>query len=109
MEIAGGEIHKLLFSAKYEMSLCMWLMVLSPHVLCAAGRKPKSQQSALPDGSPDLGIKKKPREGKGMLFIHWAFKNKQCICVVFITGNVLIFKNVMDEIVLILLEFFQCL
>uniref|UniRef100_A0A8B9QV53 E74 like ETS transcription factor 2 n=1 Tax=Anas platyrhynchos TaxID=8839 RepID=A0A8B9QV53_ANAPL len=33
-----------------------------------AGRKPKTQQSAISDGSPDLGIKKKPREGKGIVF-----------------------------------------
>uniref|UniRef100_A0A8C9FVQ1 Uncharacterized protein n=1 Tax=Pavo cristatus TaxID=9049 RepID=A0A8C9FVQ1_PAVCR len=32
-----------------------------------AGRKPKSQQSTISDGSPDLGIKKKPREGKGIV------------------------------------------
>ncbi|XP_036260555.1 ETS-related transcription factor Elf-2 isoform X2 [Molothrus ater] len=38
-----------------------------------AGRKPKSQQSALPDGSPDLGIKKKPREGKGNTTYLWEF------------------------------------
>jgi len=37
-------------------------------VLCAAGRKPKTQQSTISDGSPDLGIKKKPREGKGIFF-----------------------------------------
>lgn len=36
------------------------------HVLLAAGRKPKTQQSAISDGSPELGIKKKPREGKGI-------------------------------------------
>ncbi|XP_064006077.1 ETS-related transcription factor Elf-2 isoform X2 [Pogoniulus pusillus] len=35
-----------------------------------AGRKPKTQQS---DGSPDLGIKKKPREGKGNTTYLWEF------------------------------------
>ncbi|NXS81931.1 ELF2 factor, partial [Erpornis zantholeuca] len=38
-----------------------------------AGRKPKTQQSALCDGSPDLGIKKKPREGKGNTTYLWEF------------------------------------
>ncbi|NXG04161.1 ELF2 factor, partial [Sakesphorus luctuosus] len=38
-----------------------------------AGRKPKTQQSALADGSPDLGIKKKPREGKGNTTYLWEF------------------------------------
>uniref|UniRef100_A0A8C6Z9N0 E74 like ETS transcription factor 2 n=2 Tax=Nothoprocta perdicaria TaxID=30464 RepID=A0A8C6Z9N0_NOTPE len=38
-----------------------------------AGRKPKTQQSALSDGSPDLGIKKKPREGKGNTTYLWEF------------------------------------
>ncbi|XP_061298331.1 ETS-related transcription factor Elf-2 isoform X1 [Pezoporus flaviventris] len=36
-----------------------------------AGRKPKTQQ--IPDGSPDLGIKKKPREGKGNTTYLWEF------------------------------------
>lgn len=31
------------------------------------GRKPKTQQSPISNGSPELGIKKKPREGKGNL------------------------------------------
>ncbi|NXI59758.1 ELF2 factor, partial [Chloroceryle aenea] len=44
-----------------------------PMFLCAAGRKPKTQQSALSDGSPDLGIKKKPREGKGNTTYLWEF------------------------------------
>uniref|UniRef100_A0A671YTK1 E74-like factor 2b (ets domain transcription factor) n=1 Tax=Sparus aurata TaxID=8175 RepID=A0A671YTK1_SPAAU len=30
-----------------------------------AGRKPKTHPSSISNGSPDLGIKKKPREGKG--------------------------------------------
>ncbi|NXQ60813.1 ELF2 factor, partial [Anthoscopus minutus] len=38
-----------------------------------AGRKPKTQQSALSDRSPDLGIKKKPREGKGNTTYLWEF------------------------------------
>ncbi|NXL84919.1 ELF2 factor, partial [Alectura lathami] len=37
-----------------------------------AGRKPKTQQS-ISDGSPDLGIKKKPREGKGNTTYLWEF------------------------------------
>ncbi|PKK28913.1 E74-like factor 2 (ets domain transcription factor) [Columba livia] len=37
-----------------------------------AGRKPKSQQS-ISEGSPDLGIKKKPREGKGNTTYLWEF------------------------------------
>ncbi|KFW04490.1 ETS-related transcription factor Elf-2, partial [Eurypyga helias] len=38
-----------------------------------AGRKPKPQQSTISDGSPDLGIKKKPREGKGNTTYLWEF------------------------------------
>ncbi|XP_010007223.1 PREDICTED: ETS-related transcription factor Elf-2 isoform X2 [Chaetura pelagica] len=38
-----------------------------------AGRKPKTQHSAISDGSPDLGIKKKPREGKGNTTYLWEF------------------------------------
>ncbi|NXN23984.1 ELF2 factor, partial [Nycticryphes semicollaris] len=38
-----------------------------------AGRKPKTQQSTISDGSPDLGIKKKPREGKGNTTYLWEF------------------------------------
>ncbi|XP_023277860.1 ETS-related transcription factor Elf-2-like isoform X2 [Seriola lalandi dorsalis] len=39
-----------------------------------AGRKPKTHQSALSNGSPDLGIKKKPREGKaGSTTYLWEF------------------------------------
>ncbi|XP_076583447.1 ETS-related transcription factor Elf-2b isoform X2 [Chaetodon auriga] len=38
-----------------------------------AGRKPKTHQSAVSDGSPDLGIKKKPREGKGSTTYLWEF------------------------------------
>ncbi|XP_053317202.1 ETS-related transcription factor Elf-2 isoform X2 [Spea bombifrons] len=38
-----------------------------------AGRKPKIQQPTFPNGSPDLGIKKKPREGKGNTTYLWEF------------------------------------
>ncbi|NXU57048.1 ELF2 factor, partial [Turnix velox] len=38
-----------------------------------AGRKPKTHQSTISDGSPDLGIKKKPREGKGNTTYLWEF------------------------------------
>ncbi|KAM8938898.1 ETS-related transcription factor Elf-2 isoform 2-T2 [Pelodytes ibericus] len=38
-----------------------------------AGRKPKMQQPTFPNGSPDLGIKKKPREGKGNTTYLWEF------------------------------------
>ncbi|XP_008303797.1 ETS-related transcription factor Elf-2b isoform X2 [Stegastes partitus] len=39
-----------------------------------AGRKPKTQQTAIPNGSPDLGIKRKPREGKaGNTTYLWEF------------------------------------
>ncbi|XP_005996681.1 ETS-related transcription factor Elf-2a isoform X2 [Latimeria chalumnae] len=38
-----------------------------------AGRKPKTQQSVISNGSPDLGIKKKPREGKGNTTYLWEF------------------------------------
>ncbi|RXM30047.1 ETS-related transcription factor Elf-2 [Acipenser ruthenus] len=38
-----------------------------------AGRKPKTQQPAVSNGSPDLGIKKKPREGKGNTTYLWEF------------------------------------
>ncbi|XP_040001795.1 ETS-related transcription factor Elf-2b isoform X3 [Xiphias gladius] len=39
-----------------------------------AGRKPKTHQSAISNGSPDLGIKKKPREGKaGSTTYLWEF------------------------------------
>ncbi|KAM9856654.1 ETS-related transcription factor Elf-2-like isoform 2-T2 [Aulostomus maculatus] len=38
-----------------------------------AGRKPKTPQSAFSNGSPDLGIKKKPREGKGSTTYLWEF------------------------------------
>lgn len=37
------------------------------------GRKPKTQQSPISNGSPDLGIKKKPREGKGNTTYLWEF------------------------------------
>ncbi|XP_070711415.1 ETS-related transcription factor Elf-2b isoform X2 [Pempheris klunzingeri] len=37
-----------------------------------AGRKPKMHQSAVTE-SPDLGIKKKPREGKGSTTYLWEF------------------------------------
>ena len=37
------------------------------YLLFSVGRKPKTQQSPISNGSPDLGIKKKPREGKGNL------------------------------------------
>ncbi|XP_029932376.1 ETS-related transcription factor Elf-2b isoform X2 [Myripristis murdjan] len=39
-----------------------------------AGRKPKTHQSAISNGSADLGIKKKPREGKaGSTTYLWEF------------------------------------
>ncbi|KAM8772887.1 ETS-related transcription factor Elf-2-like isoform 7-T10 [Acanthopagrus schlegelii] len=38
-----------------------------------AGRKPKTHQSSISNGSPDLGIKKKPREGKGSTTYLWEF------------------------------------
>ncbi|XP_060903098.1 ETS-related transcription factor Elf-2-like isoform X1 [Labrus mixtus] len=39
-----------------------------------AGRKPKTHQSSVSNGSPDLGIKKKPREGKaGSTTYLWEF------------------------------------
>ncbi|XP_061580614.1 ETS-related transcription factor Elf-2b isoform X5 [Cololabis saira] len=38
-----------------------------------AGRKPKTHQSTLANGSLDLGIKKKPREGKGSTTYLWEF------------------------------------
>ncbi|XP_028254884.1 ETS-related transcription factor Elf-2b isoform X2 [Parambassis ranga] len=38
-----------------------------------AGRKPKTHHSAFSNGSPDLGIKKKPREGKGSTTYLWEF------------------------------------
>ncbi|KAL7405355.1 hypothetical protein ABVT39_027702 [Epinephelus coioides] len=38
-----------------------------------AGRKPKTHQSAISNGSLDLGIKKKPREGKGSTTYLWEF------------------------------------
>ncbi|XP_041820768.1 ETS-related transcription factor Elf-2b isoform X4 [Chelmon rostratus] len=39
-----------------------------------AGRKPKTHQSAISNGSPDLGIKKKSREGKaGSTTYLWEF------------------------------------
>ncbi|KAM5255600.1 ETS-related transcription factor Elf-2 isoform 2-T2 [Ctenodactylus gundi] len=37
------------------------------------GRKPKTQQSPIPNGSPELGVKKKPREGKGNTTYLWEF------------------------------------
>ncbi|XP_036968572.1 ETS-related transcription factor Elf-2-like isoform X4 [Acanthopagrus latus] len=37
------------------------------------GRKPKTHQSSISNGSPDLGIKKKPREGKGSTTYLWEF------------------------------------
>ncbi|XP_026355141.1 ETS-related transcription factor Elf-2 isoform X2 [Ursus americanus] len=37
------------------------------------GRKPKTQQSPISNGSPELGIKKKPREGKGNTTYLWEF------------------------------------
>ncbi|XP_035275629.1 ETS-related transcription factor Elf-2b isoform X1 [Anguilla anguilla] len=37
------------------------------------GRKPKTHQSAVSNGSPDLGMKKKPREGKGNTTYLWEF------------------------------------
>ncbi|KAL4641737.1 ETS-related transcription factor Elf-2-like isoform X1 [Arapaima gigas] len=38
-----------------------------------AGRKPKVHQAPVSNGSPDLGIKKKPREGKGNTTYLWEF------------------------------------
>ncbi|CAB1327369.1 unnamed protein product [Coregonus sp. 'balchen'] len=38
-----------------------------------AGRKPKPHQPAVSNGSPDLVIKKKPREGKGSTTYLWEF------------------------------------
>ncbi|CAJ1052948.1 ETS-related transcription factor Elf-2-like isoform X4 [Xyrichtys novacula] len=38
-----------------------------------AGRKPKTHQSSISNGSSDLGIKKKPREGKGSTTYLWEF------------------------------------
>ncbi|XP_072240319.1 ETS-related transcription factor Elf-2b isoform X2 [Leuresthes tenuis] len=38
-----------------------------------AGRKPKTPQSAVSNSSPDLSIKKKPREGKGSTIYLWEF------------------------------------
>ncbi|XP_018601829.1 ETS-related transcription factor Elf-2-like isoform X2 [Scleropages formosus] len=38
-----------------------------------AGRKPKMHQPPVSNGSPDLGIKKKPREGKGNTTYLWEF------------------------------------
>ncbi|XP_064859603.1 ETS-related transcription factor Elf-2b isoform X1 [Oncorhynchus nerka] len=38
-----------------------------------AGRKPKTHPPAVANGSPDLGIKKKPREGKGSTTYLWEF------------------------------------
>ncbi|XP_041640672.1 ETS-related transcription factor Elf-2-like isoform X1 [Cheilinus undulatus] len=39
-----------------------------------AGRKPKTHQTSISNGSPDLGIKKKPREGKaGSTTYLWEF------------------------------------
>ncbi|XP_028657519.1 ETS-related transcription factor Elf-2a isoform X1 [Erpetoichthys calabaricus] len=38
-----------------------------------AGRKPKTQQPTISNGSPDLGIKKKNREGKGNTTYLWEF------------------------------------
>ncbi|KAF3818624.1 hypothetical protein GH733_012041 [Mirounga leonina] len=48
------------------------------------GRKPKTQQSPISNGSPELGIKKKPREGKDLLqdkntcprYIKWTQREK---------------------------------
>ncbi|XP_062376511.1 ETS-related transcription factor Elf-2b isoform X2 [Sardina pilchardus] len=38
-----------------------------------AGRKPKTHSTSVSNGSPDLGIKKKPREGKGSTTYLWEF------------------------------------
>ncbi|XP_067899867.1 ETS-related transcription factor Elf-2-like isoform X2 [Heterodontus francisci] len=38
-----------------------------------AGRKPKNQQSGLPNSTPDLSVKKKAREGKGNTTYLWEF------------------------------------
>ncbi|KAM4834370.1 ETS-related transcription factor Elf-2 isoform 2-T4 [Thomomys bottae] len=46
---------------------------LEPMKKKKVGRKPKTQQSPIPNGSPELGIKKKPREGKGNTTYLWEF------------------------------------
>ncbi|XP_063075657.1 ETS-related transcription factor Elf-2b isoform X2 [Engraulis encrasicolus] len=38
-----------------------------------AGRKPKPHSMSVSNGSPELGIKKKPREGKGSTTYLWEF------------------------------------
>ncbi|XP_041943921.1 ETS-related transcription factor Elf-2b isoform X1 [Alosa sapidissima] len=38
-----------------------------------AGRKPKTHNTSVSNGSPDLSIKKKPREGKGSTTYLWEF------------------------------------
>ncbi|KAL2097433.1 hypothetical protein ACEWY4_006640 [Coilia grayii] len=38
-----------------------------------AGRKPKPHTTSVSNGSPELGIKKKPREGKGSTTYLWEF------------------------------------
>ncbi|XP_069098350.1 ETS-related transcription factor Elf-2 isoform X2 [Pleurodeles waltl] len=38
-----------------------------------AGRKPKPQPPDFPNGSPDVALKKKPREGKGNTTYLWEF------------------------------------
>uniref|UniRef100_A0A3P8TAX2 E74-like factor 2b (ets domain transcription factor) n=1 Tax=Amphiprion percula TaxID=161767 RepID=A0A3P8TAX2_AMPPE len=44
------------------------------HKPTKSGRKPKTHQTAISNGSPDLGIKKKPREGKaGNTTYLWEF------------------------------------
>nr|XP_015200291.1 PREDICTED: ETS-related transcription factor Elf-2 [Lepisosteus oculatus] len=45
----------------------------SAFLFSLAGRKPKTHQAAVSNGSPDLGIKKKPREGKGNTTYLWEF------------------------------------
>lgn len=75
-------MHELLLLAKLNYKILLFsigLMLFSPRVLCAAGRKPKTQHS-ISEGSPDLGIKKKPREGKGTFF-HLSFHLNYAICM----------------------------
>lgn len=69
-------IHKLVsnfMSNVLSKSLLIMLLLFFLFSMCgfnlifSVGRKPKTQQSPISNGSPELGIKKKPREGKGNL------------------------------------------
>ncbi|KAL4640272.1 ETS-related transcription factor Elf-2-like isoform X1 [Arapaima gigas] len=57
------------------MELCTMLEepLTEPGKKKRAGRKPKTHQPTVSNGSPDLGIKKKPREGKGNTTYLWEF------------------------------------